>query len=129
MKLAACSCRKNSLGFWEELGVAVISSIGGKKASGPYTVCGDLTVDKAAVAAAGAANLPGVPAFDGQTGWTDSDCVRMRAYLAAGGKVSTATPQQQQQNAAVVAQQSASNYMPYILGVGVLVGAYLLLRK
>jgi hypothetical protein len=55
---------------------------GEKDPTTPYNVCG-LSFTRAQMDAAKAANLPGVPQFDGGAGWSDSDCARMRAYLAS----------------------------------------------
>jgi hypothetical protein len=55
---------------------------GEKDPNTPYNVCG-LSFTRAQMDAAKAANLPGVPQFDGGAGWSDADCARMRAYLAS----------------------------------------------
>lgn len=36
---------------------------------------------------AGTMNLPGAPAFDGKTGWSESDCARLRAAALAKGLI------------------------------------------
>jgi hypothetical protein len=54
------------------------------------SACG-LTFTSSQVAEAKVANLPGVPQFDGQSGWSDSDCARMRAYLGQGAAAGDAT--------------------------------------
>lgn len=124
MQLSCSKCKPDpGLGDWVTAGATIISSLFGGKSGGPYTVCDNLTVDKATVDAAKTANLPGVPQFDGRTGWSETDCVRMRAFLSTqGNQISNG------QNVNYPVSQNA-NYNQYIF-IGLIgVAAYLMLRK
>lgn len=69
-------------------GANILSKLFGGEERGPddpYTIpCnGGMTVTRRLVDEARSANLPGIPAFDGKGGWSNDDCTRISALMAA----------------------------------------------